>query len=198
MTAYLAELKKISYDLHQSGVPWCLVGGLACSVYGDPRTTKDIDVAVACDSPETVESLLSRLESGGYGPRQLLMHVSPTHRMGWRLHLRSEQGYEVPLDLLASSSGIEREIVSSASVMEILPALLVPVASRAHLIAMKILSENGSDRIRDRADLAGLVASATDSELNETQRALTLIESRGFARGKDLSAVFREMVGARR
>ena len=194
MTGFLSDIRKIVTDLNSTSLPWCLIGGLACSVYCEPRTTKDIDVAVSPSSPEDLETFVTCLEAIGYFNRQLLMHVQPTHRLGWRLFHKSQRGYDIPLDLLSSSSGIEREVVAAASLVEILPSLLVPIASRAHLIAMKVVSENSSDRIRDRMDLQGLIATATDSDLAESKSALLLIASRGFDRGKDVISVFDDLL----
>jgi hypothetical protein len=88
MTAFLAELRRVVLDLNEAGKPWCLIGGLACSVYSDPRTTKDIDVAILSNSPEELEEVISKLERKGYCNRQLLMNIQPTHRLGWGLLLR--------------------------------------------------------------------------------------------------------------
>jgi hypothetical protein len=59
-----------------------LVGGLACSVYCEPRTTKDTDVAISVDTEQDLDNLLARLEAAGSGRRQLLMHIAPTSRLG--------------------------------------------------------------------------------------------------------------------
>jgi hypothetical protein len=194
MTAFLSELRKVVFDLNEVGLPWCLIGGLACSVYCDPRTTKDIDVAILSSSPKELEEVILKLEKKGYFNRQILMHMQPTHRLGWRLYLKSSRGYEIPVDLLSTSSGIESEVVSSAQVIEILPSLHLPVACRGHLIAMKVISENASDRIRDRIDLQGLLSSASEEEINDAKVALALATKRGFNRGKDLLSVLNELV----
>lgn len=64
------------------------------------------------------------------------------------------------VDLLFASSGIENEVVASADLLEVLPGLTVPVATTAHLIALKVLaySEPGFNRERDvAADLEQLI-----------------------------------------
>jgi hypothetical protein len=151
-------------------------------------------VAISVDTEQDLDNLLARLEAVGYGRRQLLMRMAPTLRLGWRLFLNTLRGYEVPIDLLTSSSGIEHEVIAAAISVEILPSLNVPVASRAHLIAMKVVSEDQGERIRDRIDLQGLLAMATDSELGDVRRALTLIQARGFDRGKDLLLAFNQLL----
>jgi hypothetical protein len=102
----------------------------------------------------------------------------------------------VAIDLLFSSSGIETEVVREAVTIEILPDLEVPVASRPHLLAMKVLSRNDSDRVRDDLDLQGLLAEASPVDIEAAKTALKMITSRGYNRGKDLEAEF-ELVLAR-
>jgi hypothetical protein len=78
MSFLLTELRRVTSDLHQSGVNWCLVGGLGISVYVEPRTTKDIDVAISVSGEDQSNSLKDFLLARGYTNPQLLMHVSPT------------------------------------------------------------------------------------------------------------------------
>jgi predicted nucleotidyltransferase len=88
--------------------------------------------------------------------------------------------------LLFASSGIEPEVVASASELEILDGLTVPVATVAHLIAMKILARDDRARPQDRLDLAGLFRTATAEDLAVAGRALELIDERGYGRGRRL------------
>ena len=47
--------------LKQEGVEGCLVGGLAVSVYCDPRFTRDVDLAIAVDNDARAELLMQSL-----------------------------------------------------------------------------------------------------------------------------------------
>jgi hypothetical protein len=96
--------------------------------------------------------------------------------------LRSPSG--IVVDLLAASSGIEREIIEAASEMPELPG--VPVATSEHLLAMKVLSMRDA-RLQDRLDARGLLAIGP-VDLGQVRRLLSLIEARGFARGQDFGA----------
>lgn len=196
MSAYLAELKRVAGDLDAAAVPWALVGALACSVHAEPRTTKDIDVVVALPDKERAEELLTKLEQIGYGKASYLMDMEPTRKIGYRLGIPGERRYAIPLDLLTTSCGIEQSVVDAAESIELLPSLVLPVASRAHLIAMKILSQNEGDRIRDNADIMALLTGATASDTETTRAALRAITERGFNRGKDLELVLSQFLGA--
>ena len=66
MTAYIQEIKTLSRDLDELGIQWALIGALAVSIYGDPRTTKDIDVAVVVADKLELESIVAKLELRGY------------------------------------------------------------------------------------------------------------------------------------
>ncbi len=91
------------------------------------------------------------------------------------------------LDLLFSSSGIEAELVGSASEHEVFPQQSVPVAGKGYLIALKLLAV-GDHRPNDLIDLHALVVVATDEDLDEARHAIDLITERGYNRDRDLPA----------
>jgi hypothetical protein len=96
----------------------------------------------------------------------------------------------VYIDLLFASSGIEPEIVAAAEELAVLEDVAVRVASRAHLIAMKVLARDDRHRPQDVDDLRALVTEASDDELNKVREALALIEARRYNRGRNLSEDF--------
>jgi len=66
----------------------------------------------------------------------------------------------------------------------------VRVATRAHLIAMKVLARDDRHRPQDFDDLRALLANASEDELHAVRQALALIESRGFNRERSLDEDF--------
>lgn len=62
----VAALKRLASDLRQLDCPFAIVGGLAASVHGEARFTRDIDVALALETDEEAEKLLFALKSRGY------------------------------------------------------------------------------------------------------------------------------------
>jgi hypothetical protein len=104
---------------------------------------------------------------------------------------QTEEG--VVIDLLFASSGIEPEIVRMAEKIEVFPSVLIPVASVAHLIALKVLAR-GDDRPQDEVDLHALLLAASDTDISEAALALDLVTERGFARGRDLESALRSAV----
>lgn len=90
------------------------------------------------------------------------------------------------IDLLFASSGIEPEIVAAAEELAVLEDVTVRVASRAHLIAMKVLARDDRHRPQDFDDLRALLEEVSDDELNRVREALALVEARGYNRGRNL------------
>ena len=90
------------------------------------------------------------------------------------------------VDFLFASSGIEAEIVASATETEILPDLSLRVASVGHLLAMKILARDDRSRPQDYDDIRALLAVASAADRKVTLASLKLIISRGFSRERRL------------
>jgi hypothetical protein len=80
--------------------------------------------------------------------------------------------------------------VASAQSLRVMADLELPVASTGHLLALKTLSLDDRTRPRDRIDVLALLRVASDGDLEEAERALTLIAQRGANRGRDLLAHF--------
>ncbi|MEN9847208.1 MAG: hypothetical protein RIS36_2355 [Pseudomonadota bacterium] len=193
MSFLFSELRRVTNDLHQSGIAWCLVGGLGTSVYVEPRTTKDIDIVVSVPDEAQRDNLKDLLLTKGYTNPQILMHTAPTRRMGWRVFIPPSRETSIPLDILVSVCGIEYDIVAKSTAIEILPGLSLPVASLGHLIAMKVLSQNPFERLQDRVDLLALLGNATEQDRFVVEHSLKEIAHRGFAGKRDLIAELRDI-----
>jgi ABC-type uncharacterized transport system substrate-binding protein len=137
----LAEaLAAAAQDLHELGATWALVGGLAVSTWCDPRLTRDIDIAVSVASDKDAERLVRDLQQRGYEKLELIEQEATARLATARLVRRDLPA--ILIDVLFASSGIEAEIVSAARTTEVFPGVHVPVASRAHLMAMKLLARD--------------------------------------------------------
>jgi len=181
-------LKRIFSELGDAGVPCALIGGLAVSARAEPRTTRDVDVAISADGDAAAEQLVFYLQNRGYVVGMLLEQEKTGRIATVRLTRNSERS--VYIDLLFASSGIEPEIVAAAEELAVLEEVTVRVATRAHLIAMKVLARDDRHRPQDFDDLRALLADASESELTTVREALALVESRGFNRGRHLGEDF--------
>lgn len=173
-------LAHVAARLRKRGVRFALVGGLAVSVRGEVRFTRDVDLAIVVESDADLQARTRELAGDGYVP-VAVVEQDDAKRIAIA-RLRSPTG--VVVDLLAASTGIEREIVDAATSSAATEG--IPVASAEHLLAMKVLSMR-EGRLQDRLDALGLLAIASP-DLDEVRRALRTIEERGFARGQDLLA----------
>ena len=150
------------------------------------RFTKDVDIAVAVENDAEAERAVQSITGSGYFVDTVLEQSAVDRLSTVRMVPFGDK--EMFVDLLFASSGIEPEVVSSATNAEIAPGLIVPVATVPSLIALKVLSANWQRRPQDVLDLQQLISSATDSEIEESRRLLLLIEERGYNRNKDLQA----------
>jgi predicted nucleotidyltransferase len=185
------DIARALADLAAEGAPCALVGGLAVSAWVDPRTTRDIDLAVAVRDDRHAEQLVRSLCARGYRLRALIEQDAVGRLSAARL-VREEGA--VVIDLLFASSGVEPELVAAAEHVEILPGLMVPLATVGHLMALKLLARDDRSRPQDADDLRRLLAVASDAEMARCVEALSLITARGFHRGRDLGAAWRALL----
>jgi predicted nucleotidyltransferase len=181
------ELFRISNELKNSGVAFALVGGLAVSLRGEERTTRDVDLAVSVDSDLAAETTVKLLLERGYRIQAVLEKKSHGRLATVRLDPPTfPDTRSILVDLLFASCGIEPEIVQEAEQLEIYPDLTLPVATLSSLLSMKILSADDEERFQDKADILSLLRNAKKEDLDRTKELLALIDTRGFGRGRDL------------
>lgn len=178
------NLARLATDLENLGARWALVGALALVARAYVRNTVDVDVVVSVRGDAEAEALVSKLFDLGYQQHQVLERKSKTQLRGVRLLAPQNGGAEGVVDLLFAVCGTEPEIVDSAELMEVLPGVSIPVASRGHLLAMKILAW----RDQDLMDARFLLRDAEGSEILDAEEALRLISQRGFAEAGALEA----------
>ena len=163
-----------------------LVGGLAVSARAEPRFTRDVDFAVAVASDDEAERIVSGLVMRGYRiSAQVEQDATGRLATVWTV----PAGGSVLCDLLFASSGIEPEIVASASTLTLFEGCVAPVASVGHLVAVKLLAPSPR-RLQDDLDLDALARVATEEDVLEAHSGLALITTRGFARDKNLETEF--------
>lgn len=176
-------LNQAAADLEAIGARWAVIGGLAVAFRAEPRFTKDVDLAVAVADDDEAEGIVNRLQVRGYALASLV-EQDYVNRLATARLVRPQAGTSSAfIDLLFANSGIEDEIVRQADLLEVLPNVFMPVASIGHLIALKALA----GRHQDLTDLGYLIAAASDADLDEARSAATIIEERGFNRGRNLS-----------
>ncbi|HEX5052960.1 MAG TPA: nucleotidyl transferase AbiEii/AbiGii toxin family protein [Planctomycetota bacterium] len=179
--------------MRELGHRCALVGGLAVSARARERFTKDVDLAVAVASDAEAEALALGMQRRGFP----LLAVVEQEAKGLVATLRfadpTLDPAEPTIDLLCASCGIEPEIVAAASAVALVAGVVIPIASLAHLVAMKVLSMSDV-RDQDRGDVRALLSAASPRDLDDARDAVALIASRGFHRDKDLAAELERMI----
>jgi predicted nucleotidyltransferase len=203
VTRLETALIRLDADLRKLRCRWALVGGMAVSARSRPRTTQDVDVAIAVSGDQEAERLVVTLRAFGYEVRSIVEQTARGRLATARLvpppdvadPTTGVEG-ETLVDLLFASSGIEPEVVEAADRLAVLPGFGVPVATTGHLLALKVLSEQ-ENRPQDRMDAIALIQSADLRDLQEAREAIELIIRRGFDRGKDLRAALAGVLAVR-
>ena len=184
----LATASGVLNELSRQGVTGCLAGGLAVSVYCDPRFTLDVDLAIAVRDDAEIESIIRSLLKVGLRPEAVVEQES----VGRLAIARMVDGDGVSVDLLVAASGIENEVVADSELIEVARGLSMRVARIGHLIALKLLS-NAPGRETDSADLRNLASVASLDEWERAGRGVAMIEARGYARKRNLVEDLRQL-----
>jgi hypothetical protein len=178
-------LIRLVADLQAGEFLWALVGGFAVTLRTEPRSTRDIDVVLAVADEQEASKAVLYLRVRGYRDHPdggVIEH--PDGRLATvRLISPPVEGRTgAAVDILVASSGVEREVVEGADLLEVMPGVLSPVARAGHLLALKVLA----GRPKDVVDIQSLLRDIDPAELQLAQETLGLIRIRGFHRDKDL------------
>ncbi len=142
------RLRSLAGLLRDIGSPAMIIGGLAVSVHGRPRTTLDADVTISLDIGE-LPRVVAAASRCGFTPR--IEDPEPFVRRTRVLPLRRvEDGWDV--DLVFAGSPYELEAIGRARSVAIGGSDL-PVISPEDLLIHKILA----GRPRDVEDAASVV-----------------------------------------
>lgn len=187
MTRLGSALRSIGDSLLRESVAFALVGGLAVSARTEPRFTRDIDLAVAASTDAAAEDLTRQLVRAGWRIDAITEQQAVDRLATVRLEPPSTLRTAAVVDLLFASSGIESELVRDAESLEVLPGVVVPVATVAGLMVLKALAASPA-RPQDEVDLTALVAVASADDREQARRLAALVIERGFHRERDLVA----------
>jgi hypothetical protein len=174
-------------ELRSAGVEFAVVGGIAISARGRPRTTDDFDFAISVKSDVDAERVVFALQARGFLVTEVF--ENDAGRVSTVRTLRAEWS-DIYVDFLLYNTRIEPEIVSRATIETVWGVLDVPVALRDDLLAMKVLA----NRTKDGPDIEHLLVEATPAQLKRVRSTLRRIERRGAAPDRDLIAEFDEHV----
>jgi hypothetical protein len=189
-----ALLAEAAAALRRRSSAFAIIGGIAISARVEPRFTRDLDLAVAVADDREAEGLARDFQAAGFAAVAVIEQEKTGRLATVRCQRQSELGHGPMLDLLFASSGIEPEIAAAAERLEVFPNLWIPVATVAHLIALKVLSRDDKTRPQDYLDLRALLGVATGEDLERAEEALETITIRGFNRERPLGALLQALI----
>jgi hypothetical protein len=149
----LDALSDIAAWLEDQKVRGAVIGGVAASIRGRPRATRDVDAVILLDA-ERLKSFLESGERFGFLPRlEDAIEFAKKNRVLLLLHEPSK----TPVDISLGALPFEIESVDRASPVTV-AGISFPVVLSEDLIIMKAIAH----RPRDIADIESLL----DTNLN--------------------------------
>lgn len=142
--------------LNEMGAPHLIIGGLAVSLLGEPRTTKDID-AVTALSIDDIERLLAQSRRHHFAPR--LSDAAGFARQR-KIVLLQHVETQIPVDLSFAQIPFEQEAFQRATTITI-DQIPIPIPTPEDLIIMKAVAHRPQD-LGDIDTLAELYHSTLD------------------------------------
>ena len=161
LVALLEALKAAIEWLEDCGVSGAVVGGIAASIYGRPRATRDIDIVAIAEAMNWAE-LVSRGSRFGIWPRQAdALDFARTTRV----ILLEHRPTAVEVDLSIAGIEFENEMIASARFVELGPVAF-RLARPEDILIMKCLAL----RARDIADIEGILEVQEGLDLARVRR----------------------------
>lgn len=148
MIALFREALLVQRIVIDHGWRGCFIGGIALQHWGEPRVTRDLDLALFTGfggEARFVDVLLDLLPSRIDDARQFALE----HRV---LLVRTPPPGNVDVDIALAALPFEEEMVNRAVPVEFEPGTRLIICSAEDLFVMKAFA----NRLRDRADLEGI------------------------------------------
>ena len=143
-----------------TGVRAAIIGGVAASLLGKPRLTRDID-AVVLDAE--VESLIEIGAPYGFLPR--IADAVDFARNTRMLLLRFTEG-GIDIDLSLGALPFEYEVIDRSSMIDVGPGVSIRVASPEDIIVMKAIAGRG----RDVMDIENIIQANPGLDVDRIRR----------------------------
>ena len=144
----LAALRNLSTWFEATHVPGAVIGGVAASLFGRPRVTRDIDAMVMLDEGEWAAFLAKGAEFG-FAPR-LSDALAFAHQA--RVLLVRHEASGIDIDIAFGALPFEEEAIER-TVWREMSGIRVPLPTPEDLIIMKAVAH----RPRDMADIEAIL-----------------------------------------
>jgi hypothetical protein len=160
MSPVIEGFRALAAALERAGVPYCVCGSLASSLYGSPRTTMDVDL-VADLGAAHIPAIVAGLGAGFYADERQMREAVARGRAFNLIHYASGYKFDVfPLapgayDREAFERRRPHKLFSSAA-----EAVVAPVASPEDTVLAKLLWYRAGGEVSERQwlDVTGVLA----------------------------------------
>lgn len=146
--------------LEDAGVPGVVIGGIAASLQGRARVTKDIDLLVSADA-DRWQALVDR--GARFGLVARISNAVEFARKS-RVLLLHHQPTKLDVDVTVAVLPFEEEVLDRSLTVEI-GGVSLPLASPEDLIVMKAVAR----RPQDLTDIEGLLDRNTELDLDRVK-----------------------------
>lgn len=144
---------KMQQRLDEAGVPSAIIGGIAISVWGTPRGTRDVDLKILLGR-DSAQRLLDILGSD-FRP----MHRDPLGNLRGNAMIFVLDSDDIRLDLLLADVGFDAVAIGRAIEVELSLGIVGRVCTAEDLIIYKLISTREQDHI----DAASVVRRQADA-----------------------------------
>ena len=148
LSPLLGAIESAGQWLKASSIDHVVVGGVAASILGRPRVTRDVDVLVDVNE-EDWESLLNSGSEWGILPR-ISDCIQFAHES--RMLLVRHEASSIDIDIIFASLSYEREIIERAT-SSLLGEISVLIPTPEDLIVMKAVAQRPRDCVDIEATL---------------------------------------------
>ncbi|MBN1619567.1 nucleotidyltransferase [candidate division WOR-3 bacterium] len=126
--------------MDEIGIPYIIIGGQAVLLYGDPRMTNDIDVALGVDV-DRFQDIFEFAENMGFkclvdNPKDFVIKTMVIPLV--------EKSSEIKIDMIFSNSEFEKKAIERANKIEV-DGYFISFASLEDIIVFKIFSGRPRD-----------------------------------------------------
>ena len=171
-------------QLEQAGMSFCVIGGLAVQRWGEPRTTRDVDLTVLAEFGHETEIIERILSNCDFRPR---ISGAKQFALQSRVLLLSDRS-SIPIDVSLAAFPFESDAIHRSSLWGPTEGMTIRTCSAEDLIVYKafasrerdwqdirtIVSRQGEALARDQvlADLAPLAELKGEPEILVTLKKL--------------------------
>lgn len=148
----ILALQQITTWLDRNQIPYMLFGGIASSIYGNPRQTFDIDLKIAAESVEPIENFIEKLKLiAVIIPQDPLQFIRDTNVLPIEI-------YNIRIDIVFANLPFEINAINHSRTVNY-QELVLKICTLEDLIIHKAIST----RLKDWADIETLISCNSES-----------------------------------